>query len=194
MGPSVLTDNTAQHAPASYGFYLSVWRRQNDGAWKVELDVGTEATAAIHAYFGRPFRALGGKGSTPQLPSGQFVPDRSVLYRLDSTLSERQAVRGVRRAYGEVLAGSARALRDGIGPIIGKTAILAHIGRAKDARFLTPAGGGISQSGDFGYTYGAFRSVSGTSAPSGYYVHVWKKLQGRDWLLVVDKESPADNS
>jgi ketosteroid isomerase-like protein len=193
MGPSILTDNTAQHAPASYGFYLSVWRRQDDGAWKVELDVGTEATAAIQRYFGKPFRALGRAGSLPQVHSGQFVSDRFVLHRLDSTLSERQTAGGVGRAYGEVLAPGARALRDGIGPIIGRTAILAYIGKVKGARFLTPAGGGISQSGDLGYTYGAFRGSSGASAPSGYYVHLWKKVQGETWRLVVDKESPADN-
>lgn len=193
MGPSRMTDNTAQHAPPSYGFYLSVWRRQGDGTWKVALDVGTEATETVMRDFGTPFRALGKEGP-PARPRGESsVRDRSALFRLDSTLSEGEAARGVGAAYATLLDPDARALRDGIGPIIGRGPILAHLDTLKSGRFLSPIGGGLSRAGDLGYTYGAYRSSAGAASPSGYYVHIWKKTSRKSWHLVVDKESPAAN-
>ncbi|MCA1642615.1 MAG: hypothetical protein LC785_11835 [Acidobacteria bacterium] len=43
-GPVVLTDNTGRNPPR-YSYYFSVWRKQRDGSWKVELDLGIETPA-----------------------------------------------------------------------------------------------------------------------------------------------------
>ena len=40
-GPSTFIDHSAKDAPPHYGNYLSVWRKQPDGRWRVFIDVGT---------------------------------------------------------------------------------------------------------------------------------------------------------
>ena len=188
MGPYAMTDNTAEHAPASYGFFLSVWRRQAGGAWKVELDAGTGATREMLKYFGTPFRALGNaRASAPGGP----IPHLRALFRLDRSLAERQGSVSLRRAYGAVLDAEARALREGIGPIAGKKRILSHLDTVSTGRFLSPRGGGLSRAGDIGYTYGAYSFTAGAPTPAGYYVHIWKRGARKSWRLVVDREAPA---
>jgi ketosteroid isomerase-like protein len=189
MGPYAMTDNTAEHAPTSYGFFLSVWKREAGGGWKVVLDAGTEATEEMKKYFGTPFRPLGNE----RAPSGGLpVPHLRTLYRLDRALAERQGTVGLRRAYGAVLDAGARALREGVGPIVGKKSILAHLDTVRTGRFLSPLGAGLSRAGDIGYTYGAYALTAGATTPAGYYVHVWKRGARSSWRLVVDREAPAD--
>ncbi|HKQ72347.1 MAG TPA: nuclear transport factor 2 family protein, partial [Blastocatellia bacterium] len=39
-GPTLTTDDKENHKPIRSGYYFSIWRRQSDGGWKVELDIG----------------------------------------------------------------------------------------------------------------------------------------------------------
>jgi hypothetical protein len=39
-GPAEFRKNKEDEKPFGYGQYISIWRKQKDGAWKVALDVG----------------------------------------------------------------------------------------------------------------------------------------------------------
>ena len=46
-GPSTFIDHTKPNATPQHGNYLSVWRRQADGTWRVYIDIGSEPPQAV---------------------------------------------------------------------------------------------------------------------------------------------------
>ena len=46
-GPSIATNHTVKDAKPRYGCYLSLWRKQPDGQWRVLIDVGANAPEAV---------------------------------------------------------------------------------------------------------------------------------------------------
>ena len=46
-GPSIATNHAVKDAKPRYGCYLSLWRKQPDGQWRVLIDVGANAPEAV---------------------------------------------------------------------------------------------------------------------------------------------------
>jgi ketosteroid isomerase-like protein len=191
MGPSTMTDHSQPNAPTHYGFYLSVWKKQADGSWKVIIDVGTDATEGITRFFGQKFTPLGNENITAPSTGADTAMMRFELLALDRSFSRSVAAKGLHIAYSEILDPQARAIREGSDPIIGKDSIMAHL---PDMVVVDPMNAEVSLAGDLGYTYGAYKSNPNATKPSGYYVRIWKKNQARVWKLVVDKDAPAEEN
>ena len=191
MGPASLKDSAKQDAPAWYGFYFSIWKKQKDGTWRVAVDAGTTSTNVVEQYFGREVtpavhasfrsrgKAAGGKGAIRE------------LLKCDRNFSKSPAAGDVKNAYQKALDPEARALREGLVPLTGKEAILAYLVRGTALRSLEPALADVSGAGDMGYTYGAYREGKKTKDPSGYYARVWRRDAGGKWMLVVETAVPA---
>ncbi len=191
MGPASMKDSANQNSSPWYGFYFSVWKMQDDGNWKVEVDVGTGSTNVVEKYFGQQtspalhatFKSrvvsVGGKAA-----SGELIA-------LDRTFYQAVTKGGVRGAYEKLLDVHACAMRDGLVPITGKDAILAYLMKGTALRSLEPMRADVSQAGDMGYTYGAYRMDKNANDPSGYYVRVWRKDAKRKWAVVVEVANPA---
>ena len=192
MGPSTLTDNSQPKAPPSYGFYLSVWRKQDDGTWKVIIDIGTTVAKEITRFFGSKFTPLGRDGYITISQRADLAVARNELLGMDRSFSKTATAKNLRSAYADVLDDSARAIRESVGPIAGKDSIIAYVTRHQDHLSLHPINAGVSRAGDLGYTYGSYKIVPDSAKPSGYYVRVWKKTTGNVWKLVVDKDAPAE--
>jgi ketosteroid isomerase-like protein len=193
MGPSILTDNSPQKKPVYYGFYLSIWKKQNDGVWKVIIDIGTTTTEEITKLFGKGFTPSAAVVSG--MPAEEIDPAfaRKELLELDRSHSELADLKDILSAYRQILDTNALFIRENIGPLAGKEAILDYIGKEQKAHSLEPMKADVSRAGDLGYTYGSFRNIpDSTKQPSGYYVRVWKKNSESQWRLVVDKEAPVE--
>src|SRR6476646_4917325 len=96
-GPSTFIDHSTPDATPRYGNYLSVWRRQADGRWRVFIDVGTglraEATFApgfTRMPFGARYTGKDGKAA-----------DEKSLLEADRGLNARAAQDGAARAYAD---------------------------------------------------------------------------------------------
>ncbi|HLP18351.1 MAG TPA: DUF4440 domain-containing protein [Bacteroidota bacterium] len=192
MGPSSLTDHSTQPAPVHYGFYLSVWKKQRDGSWKVVIDIGTDATETITRFFGSGFTRLGGYAFGKLDDTVDPVVARNELLGMDSTYASIVAVKDVQTAYRELLDTNAVALRQGIGPIEGRDTIIASLTINHGLRLLTPFDADASKAGDLGYTYGSYKINPEVSKPSGYYVRIWRKNADGVWKLAVEKDAPAE--
>ena len=191
MGPSSLKDHSSERSPVHYGFYFSIWKRQPDDTWKVIVDIGTDVTENVNRFFGQEFSRAGSKSRVT--PGRAPTPStREELLAQDTLFSAIAAGRGTQQAYEATLDDSARALREGAGPLIGKDAILALMKNEQGIRSLDPMDAGVSLAGDLGYTYGAYRTVQDSPEPAGYYVRVWKKNATGLWKLVVDKIAPRE--
>ena len=190
-GPYTLKDNSPQPKPTSYGYYFSIWKRQADKSWKVEVDCGistpepgTSASIAFHA-----------------ATNGQFVSkapikldeERQKLTEVEKTFSANAATKTLSAAYTTVLDNDARLHRNDQMPLTEAKAIISHLDKQAFSISWTPLRADVASSADIGYTYGSYESKDITTkktVESGYYVHVWKKTKGGEWKLVLDTTNP----
>jgi hypothetical protein len=191
MGPSSLKDKEKQDVPVWYGFYFSIWKKQNDGTWKVAVDVGTGSTSVVEKYFGRQLvPAPHGFFKVRGIAAGGKAASRE-LSDLEKTFSQNVITGGARSAYQKVLDAHACVMREGLVPIKGKDAILAYLVKGTALRSIEPMRAEVSRAGDLGYTYGAYRENKNANDPTGYYARVWRKAAKKKWVLVVEVASPA---
>jgi ketosteroid isomerase-like protein len=184
-GPSsLLVPNTPEPGPHAQN-YLSVWRRQPSGEWRVIIDVGvgTPSAPPFEPGFHRvamPDRYAGGGGRQAGTAS---------LDAADRALNDR-AAKSMADGYGPALSASSRFHREGILPLVGQTAIVAWL-RARPVRFSGSTQKAESaEGGDFGYTYGAYRLEGGDAPESGSYIRVWQRRADGNWFVVADVTQP----
>lgn len=186
-GPSTYVDREA-NSPPSHGNYLSIWRRQPDGAWRVFIDIGTTIPALASFAEGfsavRPARSWASRttGGGDRLDALSFADAEKVL-------NARILAVGMARAYASVVApAGSRLHRQGAMPEVGRDAIVAWL--EKDGRRWAPRtlAAGISGSGDLAYSYGAFTS----EGSRGGYVRVWARDAAGRWWLMADVATPQE--
>jgi ketosteroid isomerase-like protein len=185
-GPSTSINHTKPDAKPGYGCYLSVWRKQPDGQWRVFIDVGAGSPEPVPFAPGFTRMAFDrryvGKGNEKDA-AGKTLEDS------DRDLNNQIAAQGIPLALGARLAPASRLHRPGTAPILGHDAIVkwletnAPTGTAANNAFEA------SQSGDFGYTHGRFE-VTGAKPLTGVYVRLWSRDTDGKWWVVADVAQP----
>ena len=188
----------------AFGHFVSMWKMQPDGAWRVVMDVGVSyeradrKAEALTTWEGalRPGSMSGaGSGRAWGTPNGASV---DALIAEDQAYVADAARSGLAAASKTRLAEDARVYRDGEFPWIGRAAALKRLALPAGRTSWRPLGGDCAASGDLGYTYGllAFTpdAVAGKPAAppdSSLYMRVWRRdaPQAR-WQLVLDITSP----
>ncbi|OFW07486.1 MAG: hypothetical protein A3H96_07040 [Acidobacteria bacterium RIFCSPLOWO2_02_FULL_67_36] len=180
-GPSTSLDRSAANPKPGYGNYLSIWRRQPDGQWRVFIDIG--ATIPEPAAFAPGFnrfsfeRAYSGKAGHAESLGALLAADRELNGRLPS---------GVAQAYGEMLAPAARLHRMGQSPAVGREAAMTWLAAHAPSMPAITGNGDAAESGDLGYSYGTYTAAAG--AKPGPYLRVWQRTAAGRWLIVADVE------
>jgi ketosteroid isomerase-like protein len=172
-----------------HGHYVTVWKKREDGAWKLVTDVGNihpKPTAAAP-------EALRLDPAEVRSPGGAESPEaaEASLLAADRSFSKEAQAKGVPTAYEDILADDSRVVRNGAFPVIGKDVIRGFLTDRKVAMSWEPAKAGTSRAGDFGYTYGSYDETPAAGQPEkGHYLRIWKKQGGDAWKLVLDITSP----
>lgn len=188
-GPYAITDNTPQQRPSKHGYFFSVWKKQDDGNWKVMLDLGVDTPA--------PTQPIGSATlqSAPQTRWKQLRashnPDaqQQALINLEREFSRASMTLGIVPAYERYLRDDARLNRDGVLPIVGREAIRSYLSHQNSKTTWEPIKSFISTSLDFGYAYGSYETVSNSQKSEtvkGYYARVWRRGADGRWRVVMD--------
>ena len=177
-GPSTFTDHTTAGSAPQPGNYLSVWRRQPDGTWRVFIDQGSQPPQAVtfapgFVRFTFPSRYTGQDSKAVATAS---------LERADRDLNAALAD-GAGAAYAAVTTDASRLHRSGFMPSIGPAAIAAWMKEHAASMKATAAAAEAASSGDLGYTYGTFEVPP---AKPGAYVRVWQRDAAGKWFVVAD--------
>ena len=118
-GPSTSINHTVKDSKPRYGCYLSIWRKQSDGRWRVFIDVGAGAPEAVSR-------------SRPASRASRLTRDtrgRTARRRAGTSLAEAdrdlntQIGQGAARAFASRLTPASRLHRPGFVPIVGTDAI-----------------------------------------------------------------------
>jgi ketosteroid isomerase-like protein len=188
-GPWQFRKDSKDAQPSAFGNFMTVWKRQADGAWKFALDLG----------IGNPEP----KGPTPiwQPDKDQMGQEifakvdqqvaRSALLNVERKFSKTSAELGARESFLLYAAKDVRLFRNDHFPFVGKMGAADALAPIAGEWIWTPSFADVSLSGDLGYSYGTYelREKTGAVIERGNYARVWKKVLG-DWKLVIDVADP----
>jgi ketosteroid isomerase-like protein len=180
-GPSIFTDHTDTLAQPQHGNYLSVWRRQAGGPWRVFIDIGSNPPQPVTFAEGFTRFPL----ATHYAAGGGKSAGAASLLDADKTLNAQIAAEGAAAAYANVTTDSSRLHRSGFMPSIGRAAIRTWLDANAAGMTSTTGVVASADSADLGYSYGTY-DLKGAPAPAGAYVRVWQRDRNGKWLLVAD--------
>jgi len=157
-----------------FGHFISIWKKQKDGSWKVALDCGIENTrsdAKPPLQLVLPRNRRPGTLESLQQSQSDFI----ATARLDFTKAFRQFGSDEVRLY-----------RDGSFPTVGKKAA---------AELLEPEQAGVtmevmqnemSSSADLAYNYGSCTDTRSQPGRPGHFLQIWQTDDTGAWKLVLD--------
>ena len=179
-GPWKITSKADPAAPASFGQYVSVWRRAPGGPWKVAVDLG----------IGHPASALWDEPLETSAPSAGAVPAARGVEAAELDFVSDAHAQGARAAYARHGSERMRFYRSEAQPAIGKRAALASDAMSDEKLSWVIDHTEVARSRDFGYARGSYASVSSRAKPLGYFLRVWR-IEAGQWRIVMDVTNPA---
>jgi ketosteroid isomerase-like protein len=184
-GPSTSLDRKAPEPKPRHGCYLSIWRKQPDGTWRVIIDVGANSPEPVAFAPGFTRMAFGARytGSDGKEAAGRSLADA------DRDLNAQIAAKGTAPAFRGAMAPASRLHRPGTAPLVGRDAIGAWLDAKATAGTATQTAVEAAKSGDFGYSYGRF-DVTAPKPLAGVYVRLWARDASGKWWLTVDVAQP----
>ena len=179
-GPWKITSKEKPDAPPTFGQYVSVWRREAAGPWKVAVDLG----------IGHPQSALWDQPLETTSPSGASASASRGIEAAELDFVSDAHATSLPQAYAKHGAERMRFYRNGVQPAIGKSAALASPAMADQKLAWIVDGTEISSSRDFGYARGSFAAATAPTKPLGYFLRVWR-FERSQWRIVMDVTNPA---
>lgn len=168
-----------------YGHFVSVWKMQPDGSWRVLIDLGIS-----HAAPDFQLRDTTLVVHSPDRVRREFsIPDISRVRQLDAVFSDSAAVLGYHRALQTFATAEVRVYRENYFPFLGFAAVPPELDHPVS---WTSLSAGVATSGDLGYTYGIAQS---TTQPDGKttessYLRIWRRTDSEHWKLVLEITNP----
>ncbi len=181
--------------PVVFGQFATIWARQADGSWKAALDLGT-ATPEPPSQVAPSISLTGpARLEVTALPKVDVGAAMTALLDADRAFAKATQEKGSAVTYEPLLTDDVGLVRASRQPALGKEAARALLA-AENPMPTTwePLGGGVSRSGDLGYTYGYVkRHEDGPESPwinTSNYLRVWRKEAGGPWKLAFEVFSP----
>jgi len=175
FGPAELKSKSDDKViPGTSEIYLTVWKREGNGPWRVLADIGDDNPP-------KPADFAFRQGPIPE--SAKTPADQTDLYQTEKALDSHEGI----------------ALSDELQATYAKTVyqISNNVGPwSMESKFIPPSllsfqGGAVSRNADLGYTYGTYRSNFGEH---GNFIHIWRRADRRQaWKIVVDLAEPIAN-
>jgi ketosteroid isomerase-like protein len=207
-GPWELRADSAS-APSAFGHYVRVWTRTTRGELKVVLDAGVAHPRPDPAEAAAPHPATraGAAAVKPRAagrdaePAAAPPPARGttrMMMALDLAYARECAKQGRTEAFTARADDSVRVYREGTPPLVGREVAATLLPDTLRLKTWEPVGGGASDDGRLGFTYGigrfAPRGWTDTRADSGAYVRIWRRAADREWKLILDCTVPLPHS
>jgi ketosteroid isomerase-like protein len=172
-GPWKMTRRGDPSAAPRHGQFVSVWKRDAAGAWRVRVDLGISHAGA--ALWDAPLVA--------RVPSPPGAGSGSTIASAEARFASLAAEGGDAAAYAALASPAIRLYREGHAPFLGREAALASpaASPAKTAWTLETHEAGASA--DLGYATGRYGPGGGATA--GHYVRIWRHEPG-GWRIALD--------
>lgn len=178
-GPSKWRANKKEEKFSGHGHFISIWKKQGDGSWKVALDCGIENGGSD----AKPPLRLVLPENAAKGPA-QSLKDMQVAFIATASLDFTKAF----RQFGS---DEVRLYRDGSFPTIGKKDGAELLGPEQAGMRMEVMHTDMSRSGDLAYTYGAYSDTRTQPGKAGHFLEVWQTDASGAWKLVLDWQQPS---
>jgi ketosteroid isomerase-like protein len=181
-GPWEVQEYRPNTAPLFTGYFLTVWKKQSNGEWKVILDGGS--TTPIAEGPKHKFTFPSGADKVIPGPAGMNIEQltKELLQRDNQFQTEWKKNP---TAYTSFLAPDARIQLSGHLPATNADTIKSRINHLDRSLVWQPVGAGAASSGDLGFTYGLIKTQK-DEIIKGHYVLIWKKRPGSTWHIIIE--------
>lgn len=188
-GPWELRREAEGEQGVTYGHYVSIWRRNPGGSWRLLLDVGT----VHHPPTAAPSKVEFGPGAADypeSVPGVDVESEKEALLETDRVFSEYSESYGHVAAYMSFAAGDIRFYRMDKLPVSGKKSVREMLHATPGLLAWKPMAAGASRAGDLGYTYGVAEFVEPVllegKVLSSSYLRIWRKDEEGNWNVALD--------
>lgn len=184
-GPWTYRDGEGEAATTSHGSFVSVWRRGDDGRWRVGLDIGVR-----HPEDDR------GPTVRVRVPEGAAAEplDHASVLEAERRFADRMSMAGPDDACREVGASDLVVFREDSMPANGIEAGCRLLTASTGAAISTVTAAAIAPSGDLAYAYGRLdpeRPPRQDEPPPTYsYLRIWRQSPTGHWTLALDLALP----
>jgi len=186
-GPWEFKNDIKDEQPSGYGHFVTMWKKQANGAWRFVLDLGIS-----HPQSGGPQKLWQPPvvATKATHKSVDVASTKESLMLRDKAFSDAGVSQGLVKAFLEFASPDVRLYRSDHLPYVGRTAAEQALTTAKGNFVWIPIGSDVSQSGDLGYTHGTYEVTDATKTviERGSYVRIWKDEGG--WKVIMDVTSP----
>lgn len=170
--------------PTNYGEYLSIWKRDRKGKWKIAYRAEIKHD--------KPSEEEGIQFVNP--PNRKFVLQRSRerLSQREEIINSTDKLMGTvlradnRVGYDEFLAHDSRLLFSGFNPVVGKENIQEFLVKNSIQINTTPVGVDRSLSGELAFSYGDAKVIKDNRVHNFYYLRVWEVTEDYKWNVLIE--------
>lgn len=182
-GPWEFRQKRTDENPVAFGEFVSIWKKNAQGEWKVAVDIGIGHAAPK----GKP--SLTTSAVKLKTLKHRSKGGKDELFEIERKFISDLAQNGI-TAYTNLLSDEARLYRPGIEPIIGKPEVQQILSTQQSKVRYTFVDGETAPSNDLAYVYGKASVelvVDGvTKTRQCSYMRFWKKEDGKHWKIVLD--------
>jgi ketosteroid isomerase-like protein len=189
-GPWEFRPKGAEDKPVAFGNFMTIWKKQADGAFKFVIDLGIsnpQPTSSQTISYSTVKAKATKNSSEADVEAG-----RGNILNIEREFSSATADKGATKAYPSYMADDVRLLYEGKFPFVGKQAARAALEAKAGTLSWQAEKSDVARSLDLGYSYGSydFKSTDGKADDKGYYLHIWKRQPDGKWKLVVEVLNP----
>jgi ketosteroid isomerase-like protein len=175
--------------PFGHGHFTSVWKRQDDGTWKVVLDIGIDHSRNPGPF---PQDVTTSDPTAAAAREGDEAAEREALMELDRSMSDPK---NFATALLENADDTLRLHQFNFVPFVGKTAAAEALSESDVRVVWRPAASRVARSLDLGYTYGIGELITEGLPPGAptklSYARIWKRRADGPWKVVMEVALPA---
>ena len=173
-GPSKWRGKKSDPQFTGFGHFVSIWKKQKDGSWKVALDCGIENTRSdVKPVLKLVTPANRGQGTLESLQQTQSAFITTAKFDFTKALQQ----------FGS---DQVRLYRDGSFPTVGKKAGMELLGSEQAGLAMEVMKSDLSSSGDLAYSYGSCSDTRTQPGRAGHFVQVWQTDAAGVWKLALD--------
>jgi hypothetical protein len=187
-GPYTYTNGKADDDKV-YGDYVSIWRGDGEGKYKLLMDLGIqhpEPEKQELIDFKEP--------DASKKPSANKDPfnGKTIIINTDKVFNQTLTMSAM-GAYKEFLSPEARYYFPGFEPITGTDKILKFLNNQAISISAENISGARSISNDLAYTYGRARITKGNIVSNYHYVRIWEVDAAHKWNVLLEIFAAVEN-
>jgi ketosteroid isomerase-like protein len=175
---------------STYGDYVSVWKMNSKGVWKLAIDLGIHHKKPKNEpqlFFSDPKNSRYFKQR-----SAARQQQREEMVLTSDRLFAKTLIKYKNLAYNEFLAHDARLLFPGFDPLIGKNSITDFL-RNQELEISTEVAIADRATGsDLAYTYGTANITQKGKSQVYHYVRIWEVQDGYKWNVILEIFTPDE--